>query len=313
MTIDFAKIAPYLKDPLILIGFCLFLGFLFARSIIKAGIIPQLSRTFGYKILQRILLYGFIIALALIALGFGLKYRELSQKEQANSVRLLDQELTGNLEVIAELKKNTETIINVTSTVSKVLRTPGLKLLAALFPAENLDPKALVPASADLASQALEAALNKGLINDELERKKFSAAAAAILGTIKRTQSTIRSLADPAETRYVLKSEIWKSELPILRKINIINVTQFQAAYGEMTLARTNYNIVVLRCLDYLAAVSAFFDPKDHRITRQSLAAVLAAERLFVQVSTEYANQLLGNLKVIAALDKTIRVRTSKL
>jgi hypothetical protein len=237
-------------------------------------------------------------------LGSGLKYRELSEKEQANAVRLLDQELTGNLKVIGELKKNTETIVNATSTVSKVLRTPGIKLLAAMFPSENLDPKADVPASADMAFNALKAASEAGLIDQELELKKFSAAAAAITGTIQRTRSTIQSLADAGGTRYVMKSEIWTSELAILRKINIINVTRFQAAYGNLTLARTNYNIVVLRCLDYLEAVSAFFEQKEHRVSRQNFAAVLAAERLFVQISTEYLNQLLVNLEEIDALEK---------
>jgi hypothetical protein len=41
-----------------------------------------------------------LIALALIVLGFGLKYRELSAKEQANAIQLLDQELPGNLKII---------------------------------------------------------------------------------------------------------------------------------------------------------------------------------------------------------------------
>jgi hypothetical protein len=90
VILDFAKIAPYLKDPLILVGFFLFLGFLFVRGILKAGIIPQLSQTFGYRVLQRILFYGFVVALVLIGVGFVLKYRELSEREQAAAVRMLD-------------------------------------------------------------------------------------------------------------------------------------------------------------------------------------------------------------------------------
>jgi len=79
---DFSKMAPYLKDPLILIGFFLFLSFSFARFIIKRGIVPQLPRTLGYKILKSILLYGFIIGLLIVLLGFALKYKELSKEEQ---------------------------------------------------------------------------------------------------------------------------------------------------------------------------------------------------------------------------------------
>jgi hypothetical protein len=313
LTIDFANIAPYLKDPLILVGFFLFLGFLFVRGILKAGIIPQLSLTFGYRVLQRILLYGFVIALALISVGFFLKYRELSEREQAAAVRMLDQELAGNIRLLAELKSNIETILNATSTVSTVLRTPSIKLLAALFPSENLDPKKTVPASAEYAAQVLANARDSGLIEDELERRKFGAAAQAISGTIQRTTSTIRSLADPDGKRYVLKSEIWASQLPILRKVDIVNVTRFQATYTELELARANYNVVVGRCVDYLAAVGVFLAPPDHEITRQNLAAVLASERLYIDLTTTYATKLIQNIKDTDELDKIIRQRISEL
>jgi len=313
VTIDFVKIAPYLKDPLVLAGFFLFLGFLFIRGILKAGIIPQLSLALGYRVLQRILLYGFIIALVLIAVGLILKYRELSEREQAAAVRMLDQELTGNIKLLSELKKNTETILNITSTVSSVLRTPGIKILAALFPAENLDTGKTVPASADYAAQVLAAVNESGLLEDKLERRKFALAATAISGTIRRTASTVRSLADPEGRRYLLKSEVWVSQLAILRRVDIVNVTRFQATYTELELARANYNVVVRSCIDYLAAVDSFLAPSDHAITRQSLAAVLAAERLYVELTSTYATKLVENIKEAGELDKLIRQRTSEL
>jgi hypothetical protein len=313
VTLDFSKIAPYLKDPLILVGFFLFLAFLFARAIIRGGIIPQLSRTSGYRVLQQILLYGFVIALALIALGFGLKYRELSAREQRGAVRLLDKELAGNVEMLGELKSNTETIVGATSMVSGVLRTPGIKILAALFPAENLDPTKLVPASADYAADLLSRANGAGLFQDAAERNKFQLAAQAISGTIQRTRSTVRSLSDPDGTRYVLKSEVWASQLPILRKVNIVNVTQFQGAFTELELARANYNVVVSRCIDYLTAVETFFNPPDHKVNRQTLAAVLAAERLYVEVTSTYATKLIENIVRIQRLEEATRPESSEL
>jgi len=308
LSIDFEKIAPYLKDPLILIGFFLFLAFLFARAIIKAGIIPQLSRIGGYRVLQRILLYGFLIALLLIGLGFGLKYRELSRGEQTSAVHLLQQEFADNLAVLASLKSNTETMLTATDTVSQVLRTPGIKLLSALFPAENLDPHVNVPASVDYAQQLLQRADQAGLIANPLERQKFGLAAQAVTGTIERTASAVRSLADPDGQRYVVKSEVWQSQLPILRKVNIVNVTDFQAAYTQIQLTRANYNVVTGRCIDYLASVEHFLNPSDHKINPQSLAAVLAAERLYVVVASEYAEKLIESIKQTQALDSDMKV-----
>src|SRR5712692_10044260 len=78
----FEKVAPYLKDPLVLVGFFLFLSFLFIRYLLKAKIVPPLPKTGGYKILRTILLYGFIIGILLIVFGFVLKYKELGQIEK---------------------------------------------------------------------------------------------------------------------------------------------------------------------------------------------------------------------------------------
>ncbi len=304
---DFEKIAPYLKDPLILVGFFLFLAFLLIRGLLKTGIIPTLTRTGGYRILQRILLYGFIIGLALIGLGFGLKYRELSRAEQTSAVHLLQQELSDNLSVLAELKANTITMLGATTAVSDVLRTPGIKLLAALFPSENLNPKASVPASADYAVTLLTQAQQEGLIDNALERRKFVLAAEATIGTIERTLPTVRSLADTEGRRYVLKSDVWKSQLPILRKINIIDVTKFQAAYTELELSRADYNVLVARCIDYLSAVERFLNPSDHQITRQGLASVLAAERLYADIATAYGEKLIASIEHTMTLETTVQ------
>lgn len=79
----FQGIAPYLKDPLVLIGFVLFLAFSFSRYLIKRGIIKPLPGALGYRILRLILLYGFILGLFVIVLGFALKRQELINQQQA--------------------------------------------------------------------------------------------------------------------------------------------------------------------------------------------------------------------------------------
>jgi hypothetical protein len=76
MNIDFSHIAPYLKDPMVLFGFFLFLFFLFARKMLKLGSFPDLPKD-AYNLLSLILPYGYIIGLLLVSLGFALKYREV--------------------------------------------------------------------------------------------------------------------------------------------------------------------------------------------------------------------------------------------
>lgn len=292
---DFAKIAPYLQDPLVLMGFALFLFFGFVRLLIKSGTIPPMNQQGGFSILTQVLRYGFILAIAIILLGFGLKYREMSRQEQAAAVRLISAELASNIEVAGELQKNTITILNSASTISGVLRTPGIKLLPTFFPQENLDPEANVPVSLDYARERIKLARDEGLLQDQLEIMKFALAGRAINGTILRTQSTIRSLSDEDRTRYVITDAAWQAQLPILRRVNIIDVSRMESIYSDLRLLRTNYGVVVHHCVDYTGAVQTFFSTSP--ITEQSLSEVLAGERVFILTATAYTKSVVDKLQ----------------
>lgn len=74
---SFSKIAPYLSDPFILVGFFLSLVFLLARTLLKSGIIPSVARTTGGQIIKLFFHYGFFFGLALLCLAYLYKYREL--------------------------------------------------------------------------------------------------------------------------------------------------------------------------------------------------------------------------------------------
>lgn len=72
-NIDFTKIAPFLTHPLVLAGFALFLLFGLFRVLIKATIIPEVSKDAGAGIVHVILNHGFIITLTIVLLGFLLQ------------------------------------------------------------------------------------------------------------------------------------------------------------------------------------------------------------------------------------------------
>ncbi len=77
----FGKVAPYLKHPLVLVGFVLFLFFGIHRQLIESGIIPKdIGKEAGSAVVMAILEYGFWIALAVIVLGMGLQYVKSSRK-----------------------------------------------------------------------------------------------------------------------------------------------------------------------------------------------------------------------------------------
>jgi hypothetical protein len=200
---QFEKIAPYLKDPLVLIGFFLFLAFLFCRFILKQGIIPTLPATLGFRVLRTILLYGFLLGLLISALGFLLKYREMQAdervkitqaaeqkrkddaemadrlkqedlarrrdiEEQEAQISRLDVELHRNLGVADQLRRNTIVLLGEFKTLSEVARTPGIKILAILFPAKNLDMKIPDSETTGLADDAMIQLGNSGLLSNPL-------------------------------------------------------------------------------------------------------------------------------------------------
>jgi hypothetical protein len=338
----FPAVAPYLKDPLVLIGFFLFLAFLFTRYLLSQKIIPPLPPGPGFRILKTILLYGFIIGLLLVVLGFGFKYRELvgqgqgtldrelkrrtaeaaeqqaekdraereqlrrkqeaqKRQEQINTVKLLREELNSNLKAVNEMRKNTDTALSTMLTVAQVLRTPGIKILAVLFPPENLDLK--FDGTPGLASSAIDRLGETGLAKDDLEVRKFGAAARLVAGTVDKTIATVDSLADRNHTRYPISTQVWSQYLPTLREITVIDVTRFRRCYTELASARANYDIIQARVVDYLDSVREFFRPQNNQITKEATGKVLTAEHLAIRLADAYGKELVSDLASIRKLD----------
>jgi len=297
----FAQIAPYLKDPLVLVGFFMFLFFGFGRFVIKSRLIPQLSQRHGYRVLQTFLLYGFIAGLLIIALGFGLKYRELSKSEQDHVLTMLSQESAANTKTLGELAKNTETMLRLTATLATTLRHPGIPLLAALFPAQNIQPLASTPPPQQMAGNVFAALERSHLHEDRGELARFSAAGRLVHGTIDRTLSTVDSLADADQRRYRVYEEVWNAELPVLRKIDRFEVTPFQESYAQLRSLRANYDVVVRHVRDYMASVRDFFSGQN-AINQERLTNVLAQERLTFSLIADYGNDLASTAERLEAL-----------
>lgn len=310
---NFDKIAPYLKDPLVLIGFFVFLGFLFARYLLKRGIIPPLTRNLGYRVLQQILLYGFIFGVLIIILGFWSKSRELSVADQKRSISLLRTELDGNIKVADELLKNSITLLGIFDTVARSVRHEGIPVLKILFPEANIDTDAKDQPSLQMADSAMEQLDQSGLLENDLEVRKASASSIAIAGTIDRTYVTIQSLADTNHSRYRFREEAWKAQLPILRRVSIVDVDKLQESYVELQQTRSNYDVVVTNIANYLIAMREFLDPEDRVVNRQSMAKILAAERLAFLTVIKYSKGLESSIKNLKAIHRDLHEVSSQL
>lgn len=305
MNGSFAGIAPYLKDPLILIGFFVFLFFGFGRLLIKSRLIPKLSQQHGYRVLQAFLFYGFVAGILIIALGFGIKYRELSTVEQGHVLSMLEDESRANLETTQELAKNTQTILGLMASLARTLRQPNIKLLAQLFPEENINALPTTGTPPELARSAMELLDTSPLRDDALEMARFTAAARAIHATVDRTLPTIDSLSDTEHRRYRIHEDVWTSQLPILRKIDAFPLSPFQRSYSDLARLRANYDVTVKHVHSYLVSIRDFLAGAAP-INTENLAGVLSEERLAFSIVTTYGMDLADSAERLSALSKEL-------
>lgn len=288
------------------------------------------------------MLHGFILGLLLSGLGFALKYREIQAEERAKAadaaerkrkddaeiaerlrqeqlaeqrdaeeqraqVARLDVELNQNLAVADELRKNTIVMLGEFRTLSQVLRTSGIKILPILFPAKNLDMTTPETRAGNLADDAMDRLRDSGLLSDQLEIQKVTAAANAISQTIQATISTIQSLQDPDRQRYVFSDSIWKTEHTNIERVVLTDLTLYQASYGSLELLRANYDVLTQHYVEYLNDLQMFFDPTKHSITRDGLRKVLAVERYTYSLLITYGRGLSDQMHQLKSLSQKLR------
>jgi len=68
---QFSRIAPYLGNPFVVVGFCLFLFFGIHQALLKAGLLVPLSQRQSSAIVRLILNHGFSVAILVIVFGFA--------------------------------------------------------------------------------------------------------------------------------------------------------------------------------------------------------------------------------------------------
>jgi len=101
----FEHIAPFLTQPLVLVGFVLMMVLSIHKQLLKAGILPKLNQQQGSRIVELLLRYGFILGLLIILLGFGWKFYETHANKEVN----LSKQST---ETTSNIKQIVTTLIN---------------------------------------------------------------------------------------------------------------------------------------------------------------------------------------------------------
>jgi hypothetical protein len=83
---QFSKIAPYLANPLVLIGFCLFLSFGVYWALIKSHILSPLSPRQTSVVVRMFLRYGLWVSILMMIVGGILAYQDAGAHSQKGSI-----------------------------------------------------------------------------------------------------------------------------------------------------------------------------------------------------------------------------------
>jgi hypothetical protein len=104
----FTALAPYLTNPLTLVGFALFLVFGVHRTLIRSQIIPPLRQKDAPAIVRLLLAYGFWISILVIVAGFGYTALTLVHKDVA-----LLREKSSTLALVDSYLERADNVLNV--------------------------------------------------------------------------------------------------------------------------------------------------------------------------------------------------------
>ena len=292
MSIDVGGFAPYLKDPLTLIGFVVLVTFWLFGLIVRQEIIPQLSRRDGYSLVTRLVNFGMIVAMAIIVLGFGLKYGEMSSDEHRRVMQLLEEEVGANDGTLNELVLNTDHILNHFLVIATIIRDERIPVIEAMFPSTNLSSDVGNPDISELVGEAGARLVESGLLESDQELMKANEAAVAIRSTIERVQVVLDMLADDDGKRYVIEEEVLSQHMNILRRLDEYDISGLQSHYSEWRTVRRNYDVVVGYVLEYFNEVARYMNPEEDVFRKGELRSVLTAERLAYSTILTYGKQL---------------------
>ena len=176
IIIAFEHIAPFLTQPLVLVGFVLMMVFSIHKQLLKAGILPKLNQQQGSRIVGLLLRYGFILGLLITLLGFGWKFYETYANKEVNTS-----------------KQATETSANINQIVTTLINKSQLDLQA-----KDGQIKALTQAVTALST-------GKGV---DASPSELSAASSALAqGNTTLAKSLFAKTADKAEQQAKLGAE----------------------------------------------------------------------------------------------------------
>jgi methylmalonyl-CoA mutase cobalamin-binding subunit len=227
-------------------------------------------------------LSGAAILTALVAGGIGAD-RIVSARTQT-SQRSVALEVRSNTVILSELAKNTQTLGQAMNALARSIRHPDIAILSGLFPIEDLSASEDTGQLANLHNERMDWLATSGLLTNQLELQKATAACGAVSAAIDRTRTVVNDLVDAEGDRYTLKRNEWDARRQSLVRSLGADAGRVATFYDRSDQLSLAYNRLGVAAESYLDALRSFCS--SGTVTRQSLGATLAAERLAFMIYT---------------------------
>jgi hypothetical protein len=247
-------------------------------------------------------------AFAVLAAGgtwFGARYVE--QRAVELTFAEIEVELEANARTMQAMADNSVTLAQSVLAVSEALRTPGIEIIAGLFPAENLDTDADPARLVNLYNERMDWLATSGLLEDPLQVNRATEACAAIGRTVERTRGVTARLTDLSDPRFTITDAAWSANMNRVMRASRDDGVKIAALYTDMHDARRSYGQVAGSASDYLDAIHSFCT--SGQVNRASLSTALATERLAFQTLELQLRRTVEIQERAAALLTGIRAR----
>jgi hypothetical protein len=251
-----------------------------------------------------------LLIAAVAAGGSWLAFDYAAKTERTQALRSVSVEIENNARVVDNLRANTATLTNAVLAIAQGIRNPGIAILAGLFPVENIDPDADASRLPNLFNERMNWLASSGLLQNELELNKATAACEAIGRTVDATRASIRRLSVVDDPQYLIDDEQWRQNMDAALHALEADGQGIAALYTDMTDARRSYDRVVDASGDYLDAMYAFC--QGGSISRATLSRTLAAERLAFQLLIVHGRRTVETNERLQAGLKSVRERLAR-
>lgn len=242
--------------------------------------------------------FVFCLAAALLAGSLAWLTSELLERREFNTARIeVSNELRSNAIIVSDLQGNAAGLAGAVQAVATSVRHPDIKILATLFPSENLLADA-VEKQSNLYNEVIDALVVSGLVQNTVEVQRAAQACSAIASTIERTQPTISALADLEKNRYQISTASWQHHRAVIVANDQTRASELTDLVDAMLLLRRNYSRVAEASIEYLAVMLTFC--RELNINRKAMSEVLATERRTLTLLLNYLEHSTQTLEKLA-------------